>query len=113
MRGLNRLRADRGQVGAQFLAGLGAFNQRAPRLAGKPAVAAQFAHSVEQAGGALDAFQRDGSTSDRNCCLADIERDSLRRTLLRHGGTRPRAAAVLGISERSIYRLIKQYELGE
>ena len=45
--------------------------------------------------------------------LADIERDYLRRTLLRHGGSRTRAAAVLGISERSIYRLIKQYELGE
>ncbi len=45
--------------------------------------------------------------------LADIERDYLRRTLLRHGGNRIRAAAVLGISERSIYRLIKQYELGE
>ncbi len=45
--------------------------------------------------------------------LADIERDYLRRTLLRHGGNRTRAAAVLGISERSIYRLIKQYELGE
>ncbi len=45
--------------------------------------------------------------------LADIERDYLRCTLLRHGGSRTRAAAVLGISERSIYRLIKQYELGE
>ncbi|WP_153145784.1 sigma-54 dependent transcriptional regulator [Dechloromonas sp. H13] len=45
--------------------------------------------------------------------LGDIERDYLRHTLLRHGGNRARAAAVLGISERNIYRLIKQYELGD
>ena len=45
--------------------------------------------------------------------LAEIERDYLRRTLLRHGGNRARAAAILGISERNIYRLIKQYELGD
>lgn len=45
--------------------------------------------------------------------LADIEKDYLRRTLARHGGNRARAASILGISERNIYRLIKQYELGE
>ena len=45
--------------------------------------------------------------------LADIEKDYLRRALLKHGGNRAKVAAVLGISERNIYRLIKQYELGD
>jgi len=37
----------------------------------------------------------------------------LRWTLLRHGGNRAKAAVVLGVSERNIYRLIKQHELGD
>jgi len=50
---------------------------------------------------------------DREPRLDEVEKDYLRSTLLRHGGNRARAAAVLGISERNIYRLIKQYELAE
>lgn len=45
--------------------------------------------------------------------LSEIERDYLQRTLQRHGGNRAKAAAILGISERNIYRLIRQYELGD
>jgi len=37
----------------------------------------------------------------------------LRRTLLRRGGNRAKAAVVFGVSERKIYRLIKQHELGD
>ncbi len=43
--------------------------------------------------------------------LADVERECLRQSLARHGGNRARVAATLGISERNIYRLIKQYGL--
>ena len=43
--------------------------------------------------------------------LAEIERECLRQSLLRHAGNRAQVAAVLGISERNIYRLIKQYDL--
>ena len=50
---------------------------------------------------------------DHEPSLGEIEKDYLRRTLLRHGGNRAKAAEVLGISERNIYRLIKQYELGD
>ena len=50
---------------------------------------------------------------DHEPSLGEIEKDYLRRTLLRHGGNRAKAAVVLGISERNIYRLIKQYELGD
>lgn len=45
--------------------------------------------------------------------LSEIERDYLQRTLQRHGGNRAKAAAILGISERNIYRLIRQYEFGD
>jgi len=45
--------------------------------------------------------------------LDEIEKDHLRRTLLRHGGNRAKAAAVLGISERNIYRLIRKHDLGD
>ncbi len=43
--------------------------------------------------------------------LADVERECLRQSLIRHAGNRAQVAAVLGISERNIYRLIKLYEL--
>ena len=36
-----------------------------------------------------------------------------RSTLLKHAGNRAKVAAVLGISERNIYRLIKQHGLGD
>jgi len=43
--------------------------------------------------------------------LAEVERECLRQSLLRHAGNRAKVAAVLGISERNIYRLLKLYEL--
>ncbi|TXI75862.1 MAG: sigma-54-dependent Fis family transcriptional regulator [Dechloromonas sp.] len=43
--------------------------------------------------------------------LAEVERECLRQSLLRHAGNRAKVAAALGISERNIYRLIKQYDL--
>ncbi len=45
--------------------------------------------------------------------LDEIEKDYLRRTLLRHSGNRAKAAVVLGISERNIYRLLKKHDLGD
>ena len=50
---------------------------------------------------------------DHEPSLAEIEKDYLRRTLLQYGGNRAKAALVLGISERNIYRLIRQYELDD
>ncbi len=55
-------------------------------------------------GALLLAFEREPS-------LAEVERECLRQSLARHAGNRAKVAAVLGISERNIYRLIKQYEL--
>ena len=50
---------------------------------------------------------------DREPTLSEIEKDYLRRTLQRYSGNRAKAATVLGISERNIYRLIKEYGLGD
>ncbi len=43
--------------------------------------------------------------------LADLERDVIRKALERNNGRRKAAAAELGISERTLYRKIKEYDL--
>ncbi|MDE5665288.1 MAG: helix-turn-helix domain-containing protein [Duncaniella sp.] len=41
--------------------------------------------------------------------LEDTERDTIRRALERNGGKRKEAARELNISERTLYRKIKDY----
>jgi two-component system response regulator HydG len=41
--------------------------------------------------------------------LEQIEREYLRLVMAKHGGNRQKTAAVLGISERNVYRLIERY----
>jgi DNA-binding NtrC family response regulator len=41
--------------------------------------------------------------------LEQIEREYLRQVMAKHGGNRQKTAAVLGVSERHIYRLIEKY----
>ncbi len=43
--------------------------------------------------------------------LAQVEKEMIRAALARHGGNRARAAASLGIGERTLYRKIKEYGL--
>jgi DNA-binding NtrC family response regulator len=45
--------------------------------------------------------------------LEQIEREYLRQVMAKHGGNRSKTAAVLGISERHIYRLIDKYGFSE
>ncbi len=45
--------------------------------------------------------------------LEQIEREYLRQVMAKHGGNRLKTAAVLGISERHIYRLIEKYGFSE
>lgn len=44
--------------------------------------------------------------------LEQIERDYLRQVMARYSGNRQKTAAVLGISERHVYRLIEKYREG-
>ena len=48
--------------------------------------------------------------SDPN--LEQLEREYLRQVMAKYGGNRQKTAAVLGISERNIYRLIEKYGFG-
>ena len=41
--------------------------------------------------------------------LEQIEREYLRLVMAKHAGNRQKTAAVLGISERNVYRLIERY----
>ena len=45
--------------------------------------------------------------------LEQIEREYLRQVMAKYGGNRQKTAAVLGISERHIYRLIEKYGFGD
>jgi hypothetical protein len=74
MRRLDRLRADRGQIGSQLLTRLGAFDKDATRPAGKPAMAAQLLRALEQPVRPLDALQGDGAAANGDGRLADVER---------------------------------------
>jgi transcriptional regulator with PAS, ATPase and Fis domain len=49
--------------------------------------------------------------SAEHLSLQDLELETIRRVLERHKGRRKNASAELGISERTLYRKIKQYGL--
>lgn len=53
----------------------------------------------------------DGFNSDSNLSLEAQEIEMIRKALILHHGKRKKAAEDLGISERTLYRKIKQYEL--
>ena len=48
---------------------------------------------------------------DEPVTLADMEREMIRKTLEKHRGRRKPAAEELQISERTLYRKIKDYEI--
>ncbi|MEO6131187.1 MAG: helix-turn-helix domain-containing protein, partial [Saprospiraceae bacterium] len=52
-----------------------------------------------------------GELVDENLALEDMEKDMIKKSLRRHGGRRKEAALELGISERTLYRKIKQYDI--
>ena len=73
--------------------------QPVPYVAPKP-------HSVHEAETVEEA-----EAVEEPMALGDLERQMIRRALERHGGRRKAAAADLGISERTLYRKIKEYGL--
>lgn len=48
---------------------------------------------------------------DESLNIADMEKQLIEKALEKHNGTRKKAALELGISERTLYRKIKEYEL--
>jgi DNA-binding NtrC family response regulator len=60
---------------------------------------------------ALPSGERDGLPFRPGTRLDELEREAIRRTLEGVAGNRRRAAALLGIGERTLYRKIKEYGL--
>ena len=48
---------------------------------------------------------------EENLSLQDNEKDLIQKALKKHSGRRKEAALELGISERTLYRKIKEYDL--
>lgn len=49
--------------------------------------------------------------SPKELKLTDMERETIRQALLKNGGNRKATAVELGLSERTLYRKIKEYGL--
>ena len=48
---------------------------------------------------------------EENLSLEEVEKEMIRKALEKHNGRRKNAAADLKISERTLYRKIKEYNL--
>lgn len=63
----------------------------------------------------IDQHRQDNYTNsevvEENLSLEDMEKDFIKKALKKHKGRRKDAAEDLGISERTLYRKIKQYDL--
>jgi DNA-binding NtrC family response regulator len=59
----------------------------------------------------MDDIQDTQEIIEESLSLADKEIELIRKALIRHGGKRKYAAAELGISERTLYRKIKEYNI--
>ena len=55
--------------------------------------------------------ERDTVSENEDLSLEAKEEELIRKALLKNNGRRKRAAKELGISERTLYRKIKQYEI--
>ena len=60
---------------------------------------------------AIDDIQDTQEIVEESLSLSDKEIELIRKALERHGGKRKYAAAELGISERTLYRKIKEYNI--
>lgn len=59
----------------------------------------------------IDQQYSDSEEVEENLSLEENEKDLIRKALKKHNGRRKEAASDLGISERTLYRKIKEYEL--
>ena len=61
----------------------------------------------------LRAMYDESEVVDEDLSLANAEKELIRKALKKHNGRRKEAAGELGISERTLYRKIKEYEVKE
>ena len=56
-------------------------------------------------------YSAEEESIEESLSIADMERDLIKKALSKHNGKRKDAALDLGISERTLYRKIKEYEI--
>jgi len=85
---------------------------RLPERAGAPSsTAASGAWTPQPAQGGMGGTFEEADEVEETLSLVDSERELIRRALVKHGHRRKQAAAELGISERTLYRKIKEFGL--
>jgi hypothetical protein len=68
-------------------------------------------HEIEDISQPIDAEVEELPAEPKITSMDDMKREGIRLALLRNGGNRKTAAAELNISERTLYRKIKEYGL--
>ena len=85
---------------------------RLPERAGAPTSASPSSGwTPAPAGDRMEGGYEDADEVEETLSLLDSERELIRRALAKHGNRRKQAAAELGISERTLYRKIKEFGL--
>lgn len=67
--------------------------------------------SIQPAGGTAAPVTRHDEIIDENLSLEEREKEIIKKAIEKHRGKRKHAARELGISERTLYRKIKEYDL--
>lgn len=84
---------------------------------GRPSQPANYPESTPNGPIIVDTGLRqiydDSEVVDEDLSLANAEKELIHKALKKHNGRRKEAAAELGISERTLYRKIKEYEVKE
>ncbi len=81
------------------------------KSSGMPELSGTAAHPERQPIILTDKKYERSEVVDDHLALEDMEKEMIRKSLKRHGGRRKEAAIELGISERTLYRKIKQYDI--
>jgi DNA-binding NtrC family response regulator len=113
-------RVDRlGRAGAEFASSAARGNAEYGEMEMVEPIVTEVPEDAEAGRGAWagaggEAAEGEGNRSPRDeppLTLAELERDAIARALQRTGGNRRRAARLLGIGERTLYRKIHEYRI--
>lgn len=70
-----------------------------------------YTHQIHPVHPVQPSIQDAEAVEEESLSLEDVEKDMIRKALEKHNGRRKNAAADLKISERTLYRKIKEYDL--
>ncbi|MEM9525347.1 MAG: sigma-54 dependent transcriptional regulator [Bacteroidota bacterium] len=106
----NRQAVDLSDLGASAGAGNGSRSNVPPPTYPTPPISTTDPIIVDQH---LQRAYDESEIVEEDLSLANAEKELIRKALQKHNGRRKEAAAELGISERTLYRKIKEYEVVE